>query len=156
MSRDGYAALALVAGSLLLFWATLGLPHNPLVPVGPGFYPRIVLGVMASLSALLGVIDVASRHRRAAAEKAPARLNYRLVLRAFGVFGVYVLSLPYLGFRIATCGFLVAMQALLEWPRGTRRWIAVLAVALIATAATYYAFEQYLNVLLPRGRWTSF
>ena len=37
-------------------------------------------------------------------------------------------------------------------------WIGVivLAVALVATAATYYAFERYLHVLLPRGLWTGF
>ena len=157
MGRDGYAALALVAASLLLYWATLGLQQHPLVPIGPGFYPRILLGVTAVSSALLGVLDVVRRRRGPVREKAGAgRLNYGLVLRGFGVFGAYVLSLPYLGFRIATFAFLVAMQALLEWPRGSRRWIAVLAVALMATAATYAVFELYLKILLPRGRWTSF
>jgi hypothetical protein len=29
-------------------------------------------------------------------------------------------------------------------------------VALITTVAVYFAFERYLSVLLPRGRWTDF
>jgi putative tricarboxylic transport membrane protein len=157
MGRDGYAALALVAASLLLYWATLGLQQHPLVPIGPGFYPRILLGLTAGLSALLGISDVVRRRRRPAREEvATRRPDYGLVLRAFVVFGAYVFLLPYLGFRIATFAFLVVMQALLEWPGGARRWIAVLAVALIATAATYAVFELYLKILLPRGRLTSF
>jgi hypothetical protein len=32
----------------------------------------------------------------------------------------------------------------------------VAAVALVATAVVYLVFEQYLSVLLPRGRWTGF
>jgi putative tricarboxylic transport membrane protein len=157
MGRDGYAALAIVSASLFIYWSTLALQQHPLVPVSPGFYPRLVLGVTAALSALLGVLDVVARRRRSAPEKTPARrFDYRQVLRVFGVFGAYVVSLPYLGFRIATCAFLLAMQATLEWPRGARRWIVVGAVALVTTAVTYHVFEQYLMVLLPRGRWTSF
>lgn len=157
IGRDGYAALVLLAASLGLYWATLGLQQHPLVPIGPGFYPRIVLGITAALSALLGVRDVVSRRRRKLAEELPSgRTQYALVLRAFGVFGAYVVFLPYLGFRIATFLFLMAMQTTLDWPRSTRRWIVVLAVAVVATAATYLVFERYLHVLLPRGRWTSF
>ena len=48
------------------------------------------------------------------------------------------------------------MQAALDPPRGMRRWAIVAIVALVATAATYYTFDSYLQVLLPRGRWTDF
>ena len=157
MARDGYAALVIFTGSVFLYWATLGLQQHPLAPVSPGFYPRIVLGATAGLSALLAVQDVVNRRRRRVSEATPERkADYGRVLRAFAVFGAYVLVLPYLGFRIATCAFLVAMQVTLEWPRAGRRWIAVAAVALVGTAITYSVFELYLKVLLPRGRWTSF
>ncbi|HZA51325.1 MAG TPA: tripartite tricarboxylate transporter TctB family protein [Myxococcaceae bacterium] len=157
MARDGYAALAIFTASVFLYWATLGLQQHPLAPVSPGFYPRLVLGATAGLSALLAVRNVMARRRSRAPEATPARKgDYGRVVRAFGVFGAYVLVLPYLGFRIATCAFLVAMQVTLEWPRAGRRWIAVAAVALVGTAITYSVFELYLKVLLPRGRWTSF
>ena len=42
-----------LAASLVLFALTLGLKASPLVPIGPGFYPRIVLGITAVLSAAL-------------------------------------------------------------------------------------------------------
>jgi hypothetical protein len=156
MARDGYAALAIFVVSALLYWATLGLQQHPLAPVSPGFYPRIVLGITAGLAVLLAIQDVLARRRpRAPRTKAERAIAYGRVMRAFGVFAAYVLALPYLGFRIATCAFVLAMQATLEWPRGARRWLTVIAVAIVATAITYFVFERYLMVLLPRGRWTS-
>lgn len=163
MGRDTITGLVVLAASLVLLWATLGLERHPMVPVGPGFYPRIVLGITAGMALLLLVLDVlarrgdaAKRDRAMAAQGGQARPNYGLVLIAFGVFTVYVLALPHLGFRIATFAFLIAMQAVLEPPHGVRRWVIVLAVALAATGASYYAFERYLYVLLPRGLWTDF
>ena len=86
-----------------------------------------------------------------------ARANYTLVVIAFAIFAIYVIALPYLGFRVATFAFLVAMPLACEPPRGARRrWIVVFAVALVATIVIYLAFESYLQVLLPRGRWTGF
>jgi hypothetical protein len=82
--------------------------------------------------------------------------NYPLVLLAFFVFTAYVVLLPYLGFRISTFLFLVAMPVALERPTTRGRWISVLLLAAIATVAAYIVFERYLHVLLPRGRWTSF
>ena len=160
MGRDTLTGLVVLAASLVLFWATLGLERHPMVPVGPGFYPRIVLGITAAMGLLLVLLDVLGR-RRAAAKPEPAgagtvRPNYALVVAAFAVFTAYVLALPYVGFRIATLVFLIVLQAVLEPPQGARRWVVVLAVALVATGASYYAFERYLHVLLPRGLWTGF
>ncbi|MGH7326055.1 MAG: tripartite tricarboxylate transporter TctB family protein [Candidatus Rokuibacteriota bacterium] len=149
--RDGVAGLVCLAGSLVLLGASYGLPQPALVPIGPGFYPRILFGVMAALSAALVVADLARRHRPAPA--APAR--YRLVVLAFVVFAAYVVLLPLLGYRLATFLFVGVTQVALDPPRG-RRWWMVLAVALATTVVTYYVFERYLSVLLPRGRVTGF
>ena len=42
LGRDGWAGLVILAFCAILWWLTLGLKENPLVPIGPGFYPRIV------------------------------------------------------------------------------------------------------------------
>jgi hypothetical protein len=154
--RDGIAALVILAASAVLYAATLGLHENPLVPIGPAFYPRIVLGITAALSAALLVADFFEHRRRPAARAAApaARADYRLVTLLFVAFGLYVVVMPHLGFRIATFAFLLGAQALLEPPRGARRVIVVFVVAAVATAVVYLVFELYLTVLLPRGRWT--
>ena len=47
------AGLAVLAASLVLLWLTLDLKDSPMVPVGPGFYPRIVLVITATLAVTL-------------------------------------------------------------------------------------------------------
>ena len=152
LSKDGWGGLVVLAASLFLFALTLSLKDNPLVPIGPGFYPRIVLGVTALLALALVVADLL-RPKAAAASQG---LNYLLVVETFAVFGLYVGALPFIGFRIATFFYVAATNALLDAPRGAKGWGRVLLVAALTTVIVYYVFERYLTVLMPRGRWTNF
>lgn len=155
IGRDGWAGLAVLAFCAVLWWLTLGIKGNPLVPIGPEFYPRIVIGVTAGFAALLVVADLLARPKVAPARPA-ARLNYALVALTFAIFWIYVAALPYLGFRIATFLYVAGTAALLARPRDARSWAKVLVLALVTAAATYFVFERYLTVLLPRGRWSGF
>ena len=155
MSRDGIAGLAVLAASLVLFALTLDLKDSPLVPIGPGFYPRIVLALTALLSLGLVVSDVLSRKEKPK-DQPKQKLNYPLVAISFGVFALYAVALPWLGFRIATVLFVGGANALLDPPRGARGWGRVLVLALVTTFVTWLVFERWLSVLLPRGRWTGF
>ena len=47
MTRDGVAGLICLALSIGMLALTRGLPQSSFVPIGPEFYPRIVLGIMA-------------------------------------------------------------------------------------------------------------
>jgi putative tricarboxylic transport membrane protein len=153
VSRDGYAGLAVLAASLVLFALTLDLKDNPMVPVGPGFYPRIVLGLTALLSLGLVVSDVLGRNGRPR-EQPKQKLNYALVATSFGIFALYCVALPGLGFRIATFAYVVAANAVLAPPRGWKGWTGNLVLAFATAFITWLVFERYLSVLLPRGRWT--
>ena len=152
LSRDGIAGLICLAGSLFLLWVSRGLPQPALVPIGPAFYPRILFGVTAALSLALIASDLWRRGQRPAA----APVSYRLVVLTFAVFTVYVYLLPLLGYRLATLLFVGGLQAALDPPRTTRAWALVVIMAVASTVVTYYVFEVYLNVLLPRGRLTGF
>jgi putative tricarboxylic transport membrane protein len=158
-SRNGVAGLVCLAVSLWLLLLTRGLPPAIMVPIGPAFYPRLVLSFMALLSVILIGLDLAAARRRAAAAVAapPAaetRPNYLLVLATFVVFGLYVAALPALGFRIATFLFVGALQITLDRPRSWKRWLLVVSVAAAVTVICQLTFEDYLSVLLPRGRWS--
>ena len=154
LSRDGWGGLAVLAASLVLFWATLGLRDNPLVPIGPGFYPRIVLGITAVLSLWMVLADLLSEKRPT--PRKDESLNYGLVALTFAVFGLYVGALPYLGFRVATALYVAATNALLAPPRSAKNWAGVVVLAVLTAFLTHLVFERYLLVLLPRGAWTSF
>ena len=58
VGRDGVIGLILVALSLGLLVQSLSLPQLPLTPIGPGFYPRIVLGLLALAGVALFVQSV--------------------------------------------------------------------------------------------------
>jgi putative tricarboxylic transport membrane protein len=154
VSRDGIAGLICLAGALVLWVASRGLPQPALVPIGPAYYPRLLFIVMGVLSVALVVTDVVDQRRGGARPAAPPG-HYRLVVLTFVIFALYVVMLPALGFRLATLLFVGGLQMTLDPPRG-RGWWLVLAVALGTTVLTYYVFERYLSVLLPRGRLTGF
>jgi putative tricarboxylic transport membrane protein len=152
LSKDGWTGLVVLAASLVLLGLTIGLKDNPLVPIGPGFYPRIVLGLTAVLAVALVIFDfIGTRKASAAGDQ-----NYALVLVVFVIVGLYVGLLPFLGFRLATLLFVPALQVALEFPKDRKGWMTVALVAAVTTMAAYVLFERYLSVLLPRGRWTGF
>ena len=153
LSKDGWSGLAILAASLVLFGLTLGLKDNPLVPIGPGYYPRIVLAITAALALAVFVLDLLDKEKQTAKSE---KLNYGMVLSMFAVFGVYCGALPFLGFRISTLLYMAATNALLDLPKNRTGWFRVAAVAIVTTVIVYYVFERYLTVLLPRGRWTDF
>lgn len=164
LGRDGWAGLVCLGGSLGLLALTRGLPQPALVPIGPGFYPRLVLGTTALLSAILVVADLLAQRRGGrprrgeASGPAPRPLippGWPLVLTTFGLFAAYVLLLPGLGYRLGTFLFVGTLEAALE-PRGRRRWLLIVVVAAATAWVTHLVFESYLSVLLPRGRWTAF
>jgi len=159
MTRDGIAGLICLALSIGLLVLSRGLPQSSFVPVGPDFYPRVVLVIMAVLSVLLIASDLWRKRTQSAevaagAESAAEIRNYPLVGMTFAVFAGYVILLPLAGYRLATFLFMVALQAVIDPPRGARRWIVVMVSAFASAAITYVIFDHYLSVLLPRGRWT--
>lgn len=158
LGRDGIAGLIGLAVSLVLLPQAFGLPKLPIVPVGPGFYPAIVLVFLAITSGLLLLQDVVAQRRAVAADAkaAPAAPRaYGLVAAAFAIVAGYVALMPLLGFRIATVLFVAVFQYVLERPQTPRQWAMQLAVAVGTAAVTYLVFQHYLLVLLPRGAWTN-
>lgn len=158
LGRDGIAALVILAASAALFVLTLGLKASGLVPIGPGFYPRIVLGLTAFFSLWLLVADVLVQRQAmpAAAPASAVRPNYALVALNFALFGIYVAALPGLGFRIATLLYVAIANVLLALPRSLRGWAGTLALAAGTAFISHFIFESQLSVLLPRGSWTGF
>jgi hypothetical protein len=156
IGRDGLAGLVLLAISLVLLVQSFSLPYLPLVPVGPGFYPRIVLSFLAVVSIWLVAQDWFKQRaaRGAAPAIVPPGRNYRMVGALFALIAAYVVLLPLVGYRIATFLFVASVQATLGRPHNARGWAVVVAIAFATVLATYLVFERYLLVLLPRGSWT--
>ena len=149
MTRDGIAGLVCLIGALVLLVASRGLPQPALVPIGPAFYPRILFGITAALSLLLLVSGL--RQRDTTPDRA---VSHRFVVTTFAIFIAYLVALPLVGYRVGTFLFVALLQGALERPVTPMRWLVLVGVALVTAVLTYYVFEVYLSVLLPRGRVT--
>jgi hypothetical protein len=156
LGRDGIAGLVLLGLSLVLLAASINLPQLPLVPIGPGFYPRIVLSILAGASIVLIVQDVVRARAAGPTGTAVGMAVPVRVAAAFAIVGAYALLMPWLGFRIATVLFVGGLQAVLELPRSAKQAVVLALIALATSAVTYVVFERYLLVLLPRGVWTGY
>jgi len=118
----------------------------------------VVLSILGLLSVILIVLDFRAMRTASAPATAPTAgppPNYRLVLATFIEFGLYILLLPPLGFRIATFLFVLSLQVTLEWPRSTKHWLLAIAVAAATSLICYLVFQDYLSLLLPRGTWSN-
>jgi hypothetical protein len=151
IGRDAVIGAAGLAASLVMLAIAQGLPTPALVPIGPGFYPRIIFGVTAVLSALLLLTGIRSGPRT------PGKpTSYRLVLLTFGIFIAYLIAMPLIGYRLATLLFVGTLQPALDPPTRASRWALLVLIAVVTAFGSFYVFEGYLSVLLPRGRLTGF
>lgn len=154
MGRDGWIGLGLLAFSGWLYSSLGQIPANPLVPIGPAFYPRFLLLLIVLLSLVLVIQNLLPRQEKKR-EKAPLGLwlgTYRPTLLTFAVFFLYVLLLPKLGYLLSTLLFVTVLHWLLG---GTlwRRLPGSLFLGIATALVTYAIFELYLRVFLPPGTW---
>jgi putative tricarboxylic transport membrane protein len=155
MGRDGWIGVGLLAFAGLLYSNLGKIPANPLVPIGPSFYPRFLLLLIVLLSLTLVIRDILARRKEQHKEKIEGEdwlKKYKPTLLTFAVFGFYVLLLPKLGYLISTILFVTSLQWLLGRPL-LRRAPGSVLVGVGTAAVTYLVFEKYLHVLLPRGTW---
>ena len=152
MGRDTGIGVGLLVFCGILYWQAGLVSVPPFIPIGPSFYPRVVLVLLAGLAGWLIVEDTLKRRRGAKEAKKPAgpAPNYRRVLIGFLVFLGYVACLDLIGYVASTFLFVLG----LSWavgPREFREMPKLVAVAIGTALVTYLVFEKYLYVFLPRG-----
>jgi hypothetical protein len=152
MGRDTGIGVGLVGFCGFLYWQAGLVSTPPFVPIGPAFYPRAVLILLASLAVWLIAEDILRGQVPSQRVKKPAgpTPNYGRVLLAFFVFLGYVVGLSLIGYLAATSLFVLG----LSWsigPRDVREMPKLFAVAIGTALATYVVFEKYLYVFLPQG-----
>ncbi len=152
MSRDTGIGIGLLAFCGLLYWQTGLISIPPFVPIGPAFYPRVMLLFLAGLAVWLIGEDLVKKRRSVggAGQKTGAALNYRRVLWGFLIFLGYVASLDLIGFITSTLLFILGLSWAIG-PRKVREIPKLVAVAAGTALACYLLFEKYLYVFLPRG-----
>lgn len=155
-----YAVLIIVSAALWHFANRIDVAARP-GQLGPDFWPKLAIGLMAIVSMVELVRAVISpNHSEAhgitdqleAAEPLPdaEELNDRsipLLLGGMGLCVAYALLLGVIGFPLSTFCFLVAFIYLGRFRRHGTIW----AAALIGTVVLSFLFLKVVYVSLPRG-----
>lgn len=150
-NRTVLLSLALLAVSAVLWRATGDIPGpTSWQTYGSARFPRILIGALAGLSGLLLVRELLSPGPGNALREIGAWFSTeRRIFAGMALFGLYVLAMPRVGFRVATLAYLVA-SLLLLWRPLDRRRVAVIAVlSVVTTLAVQTVFEAVLAIRLP-------
>lgn len=146
--------LVIMATSIVLVVDARAIPTSRWEVLGAGAFPMLVFGILIVLSAvsILGSLRKLGTRGMvgfAAAASSWVRTRY-LVFVLFGLFAVYLLAIPRLGFTIATFTFLMVAQLVLA-PRTGRTVILALVISLLFSFGLNKLFADVFNVFLPRG-----
>jgi len=145
-------SLICMAGAAYLFGYSYTMPHYTYFSIGPLLFPRIILGAIFVLSTCLAWhnVDFTGRSKPAAPAKPDPAKRQGSILRAGVIILllVYLVVLPYAGYRAATMVFLFVNMAFLG-PR-TKKMLGLYAViAVITTLSMQYLFGTVLKLFLP-------
>lgn len=147
--------LAICLASVGLFLSAGKIPISRFETLGAGAYPQLVFGGLA----LLTFFTAVSALRKFGLSVFPAiaadavmwvRSRY-LVIWMFILFSAYIMTVPLVGFEIATFVFLMVAQLLLA-PWTPRSIALIVAIAVIFSFGLNYLFSEVFNVFLPRGQ----
>ncbi len=152
MRRDTAIGIGLLVFCAVLYWQAGLVPVPPFIPIGPSFYPRVMLIFLAGLAVWLIAEDLFKKRASAPVAKKPAgpAPNYRRVLWGFLIFLGYVVGLDLIGFVVSTFLFILGLSWAIG-PRSVREIPKLVAVAAGTALVCYLLFEKYLYVFLPRG-----
>jgi cytochrome b561 len=153
MSRPGVALLiAIVALAITALWATPQLiqpfPSKATWYESAASFPRAAL----LLVALAGLVEIALRvkskttKQSASDELDSSASNFKLAASALGLFVLYAIAVPLLGFLVSTVAFLIACGLTVKLP--TKQ---VVFLALPLSACLWFVFVKILKVSFGHG-----
>jgi putative tricarboxylic transport membrane protein len=148
MKRDQITGIFLFGLALAVFLKSLTYPLGTLRKPGGGFFPLIASILLMGLAALLTIqafrgkeTDKASQAPFFSEKEAPRRI----LLGFAGLLG-YRYLLPVIGFAPSTAAFIFFLSRFL----GKYGWVMSAVFAVITAVASYYLFEVWLKIPMPR------
>jgi len=117
---------------------------------GPGFLPFLA-GIGLILLSLILLRSAAPKKREEDGNIhieafLPERDSRKRLLFVLSALIFYVIVLEHLGFALTTLIFMIFLLRI-----EPRRWLIILTIAFLSTAASYILFRILLKVQLPRG-----
>jgi hypothetical protein len=150
---DGWIGLGLLIFCAGMSIASRGLPVAPYGTMGPARMPNLILTGLAILSGLLafkGFRAPAPVPAGASRTLAARIARSRNILVSFGLFFLFALLSPILGYVVSGILFLLALQVALG-PKTWRLAPAYVGVALGVMLFLFLVFRCMLMVILPES-----
>ena len=152
--RDAGSSAALGLLALFALIASARMDVGAVTPPGPGFFPLVLSAslLLVALGLFVGGLRSGTGEGAPAATPASERTEPWKLLASVAAFAGYIAVFEWLGFILATAGFL----SLLFGALARYRWPIAVGAAAALTIAAYLVFNTWLQVRLPPGvlgRW---
>ncbi|HHJ53343.1 MAG TPA: hypothetical protein ENJ89_09135 [Caldithrix abyssi] len=140
-------SLVLIFGSLFLYFVTLNFPEGKLSKTaGPAAMPRLWILGLVVFSGWLIIRSVRNGQQTEKVEPSAHLLKSVLLMV---LMAVYLITMPWLGYYLATFLFLAAGMYLLSYRKHVLIWLTSAGFV----AFSYLVFWKVLQVPLPVGAW---
>ncbi|WP_293267419.1 tripartite tricarboxylate transporter TctB family protein [Neptunomonas sp.] len=115
--------------------------------LGSMFLPRVVAGLIILFSATIAIQSLLKLSKGTKIEglELISTDGFSGILIYIGIFIVYWLAVPYVGFLVATPFIMIAVAILL----GGRNWVPIIAMSVITPVLIDYGSKEFLRVYLP-------
>jgi putative tricarboxylic transport membrane protein len=137
-------SIAIIIGSLAYSVGTWAQP-------GPGFLPLLCGVIMATLSLIIFFQGIMKGKAKAKAKEEGSFLTARWgkLIAALAILFTYAFLIEEFGFLLMTFVFMLFTLKVVE----PTRWRTAVIVSVLATILSYFLFEVWLKVPMPKGFW---
>jgi putative tricarboxylic transport membrane protein len=122
---------------------SLGTFHSP----GPGFLPFWAGVVLGTFSIILIVTTFLNKKGKGKLIEMWKGVGWKKVILVLFSLFLYIILLPRIGYMIATFGLMIFMSGIIK---RSKLWIEVV-IPLITVLASYFIFNTWLGIQLPKG-----
>ncbi len=135
-----YLIIPIEIQELMRYDASMGL--------SPAVFPKLSVFLIAVFSAILILFGLRSKGIALGEDRQEPRMGSRArVITTFIIILVYVYLIGILGYLVITPLALITLM----WYFGERRWLLILSLAILTTAALFYFFRYVMYIILPEG-----
>jgi hypothetical protein len=147
---DFFMALGLLALSAALYHQSGEIDTTMIYALGPVFFPKLLIGILAALSLVLLWQSVDIKGNKGWCASARTGSAHAAVLRwsLVGLVILYLVALPLAGYLLATIPFLFAGMCLLG-PLKPRNLAIYGVTSLLVTFGLQFIFGTLLKLFLP-------
>lgn len=147
----------MLVASVLLYWAATRIDVNTAGRISPAAWPKAVIVLMGLLCAYEIVKRLVAKRAVSAmglvaglqddAAASPAAAHPKMLAGGIALIAAYVVTVPWLGFFVATALFL----AIFPWIGGLRRPVLAAVLGIAGSLALVVVFMRVAYISLPLG-----